>query len=71
MADSPRLFHVETETDFDHAFPVIVQLRPHLTPLSFRERVHKQTAQGMHVDDFHFVQKLTPATCANPTLVFP
>lgn len=41
-----RLFHVETDADFAAAFPVIVQLRPHLTLESFRERVRKQHAQG-------------------------
>ena len=46
MPDSSRLFHLETDADFDQAFPVIVQLRPHLTPATFRERVRKQMTQG-------------------------
>jgi hypothetical protein len=46
MSAAIRLFHVEAEADFAAAFPVIVQLRPHLTPESFRERVRRQIAQG-------------------------
>lgn len=46
MNHSIRRFHVETDADFDRAFAVIVQLRPHLTPGSFRERVRQQAAQG-------------------------
>jgi len=46
MNDSTRLFHVETDADLDRAFPVIVQLRPHLTPESFRTRVRQQMTQG-------------------------
>lgn len=41
-----RFFHVETDAEFAAAFPVIVQLRPHLTLESFRERVRKQHSQG-------------------------
>jgi GNAT superfamily N-acetyltransferase len=41
-----RRFHLETDADFDRAFPVIVQLRPQLTPATFRERVRKQMTQG-------------------------
>lgn len=44
--DAVRRFHIETDADFDRAFPVIVQLRPQLTPATFRERVRKQMAQG-------------------------
>jgi len=44
--DTIRRFHIETDADFDRAFPVIVQLRPQLTPATFRERVRKQMAQG-------------------------
>lgn len=44
--DPPRIFHVETEADFAAAFPVIVQLRPHLTPVTFAERVRRQHVEG-------------------------
>lgn len=44
--DTVRRFHIETDADFDRAFPVIVQLRPQLTPATFRERVRKQMKQG-------------------------
>ena len=37
---------VEGEVDFDRAFPVMVQLRPHLTAASFRERARRQMADG-------------------------
>ncbi|MBA4136503.1 MAG: GNAT family N-acetyltransferase [Opitutus sp.] len=43
---SPRFFHVETDADFAAAFPVIVQLRPHLTLETFRERVRRQWQEG-------------------------
>jgi GNAT superfamily N-acetyltransferase len=46
MNDPIRRFHVESDADFDRAFPVMVQLRPHLTPDSIRERVRRQAAQG-------------------------
>ena len=46
MSKPVRFFHVETDADFDRAFPVIVQLRPQLTPATFRERVRKQMTQG-------------------------
>ena len=46
MDDSVRLFHVETDADFAAAFPVMVQLRPHLTPESFPVRVRQQMTQG-------------------------
>jgi GNAT superfamily N-acetyltransferase len=41
-----RFFHVETDADFAAAFPVIVQLRPQLTPETFPQRVRKQMTQG-------------------------
>lgn len=44
--DTIRHFHIETDADFDRAFPVMVQLRPQLTPTTFRERVRKQMTQG-------------------------
>lgn len=44
--DAVRRFHIETDSDFDRAFPVIVQLRPQLTPAAFRERVRQQMKQG-------------------------
>jgi len=44
--DTVRRYHIETDADFDRAFPVIVQLRPQLTPATFRERVRKQMTQG-------------------------
>jgi GNAT superfamily N-acetyltransferase len=46
MNDPVRLFHAETDADLERAFPVIVQLRPHLTPESFRTSVRKQMTQG-------------------------
>jgi hypothetical protein len=46
MSDSVRRLHLESDADFDRAFPVMAQLRPHLTPESFRERVRRQMAQG-------------------------
>lgn len=47
MSSNPvRRFHVETDADFDRAYPVIVQLRPQLTPETFRERVRQQMKQG-------------------------
>jgi GNAT superfamily N-acetyltransferase len=44
--DPIRLFHLESDADFDRAFPVMVQLRPHLTPGSFRARGRRQMTQG-------------------------
>ena len=47
MADEKiRRFHIETDADFDRAFPVIAQLRPQLTPQTFPERVRQQMKQG-------------------------
>ncbi|HYC71362.1 MAG TPA: GNAT family N-acetyltransferase [Opitutaceae bacterium] len=46
MSDSVRIFHVESDPDFERAFPVMVQLRPHLTPETFRVRVRQQAMQG-------------------------
>lgn len=40
-----RFFHLESDADFDRAFPVIVQLRPRLTPETFRTQVRKQMTQ--------------------------
>lgn len=36
----------ETPTDIEHAFPVMVQLRPHLTREEFIARVQRQMADG-------------------------
>lgn len=46
MPDADRLYHIESNADFADAFPVIVQLRPHLTLDTFRERVRHQMTQG-------------------------
>ena len=46
MDASVRLFHIETDADFAAAFPVMVQLRPQLTPDTFPVRVRKQMTQG-------------------------
>lgn len=42
----PRIFHIESDDDFARAFPVITQLRPQLTPETFRAGVRKQWTQG-------------------------
>lgn len=46
MPDPHVFFHVETDADFAAAFPVIVQLRPHLTLPAFIARVRRQQAGG-------------------------
>lgn len=46
MDNTARRLHLETDADFDRAFAVIRQLRPHLTLDSFRARVRQQAAQG-------------------------
>lgn len=45
-APDVRCFHVESDADFAAAFPVIVQLRPHLTAETFATRVRGQMTQG-------------------------
>ncbi len=42
----PMIAYAETAAAVARCFPVIVQLRPHLTELEFTERVLRQQAQG-------------------------
>ncbi len=46
MADTTRIFLAETDAEIARCFPVMVQLRPKLTPADFLIRVRRQAAQG-------------------------
>ncbi len=46
MPNSTRIFLAETDTEIASCFPVMVQLRPKLTPADFLARVRRQAAQG-------------------------
>ncbi|MBI3884259.1 MAG: GNAT family N-acetyltransferase [Opitutae bacterium] len=46
MSDPTRIFLAETDADLARCFPVMVQLRPKLTPADFLARVRRQAAQG-------------------------
>ena len=46
MPDSTRIFLAETDADLARCLPVMVQLRPKLTPADFLARVRRQAAQG-------------------------
>ena len=46
MSDSTHIFLAETDAELARCFPVMVQLRPKLTPDDFLARVRRQTAQG-------------------------
>ena len=46
MPDSTRIFLAETDAELARCFPIMVQLRPKLTPADFLARVHRQSAQG-------------------------
>lgn len=46
MNEPVRLFHAESDADLARCFPVMVQLRPHLTPETFVTRVRRQQREG-------------------------
>lgn len=46
MSDSIRLFHAESDAELARCFPIMVQLRPHLTLETFLPRVRRQQLQG-------------------------
>lgn len=46
MADSVRVFEVESDEDIDRCFPVMVQLRPDLERREFVARVRRMATEG-------------------------
>lgn len=41
-----RVKLAETDAEIEHCFPVMVQLRPHLTLATFLKRIHIQRKEG-------------------------